>query len=200
MARTRTALLGAAADVFAERGYDGASVDEIARVAGVSVGSIYSRFGSKQDLFRALMTDYLDDDLERVRAGLDAGVEQGLAALESVLLQAAGSRPSTLLDAESWAAAMRTPALRATVAAHHRRVRSEAAAMVARSRERTGVDLGVPDEEVAVAMIALFHGLVREYRLGAPGEVAPDLYSRMVGALATGLAVSAADGPPPSGP
>ncbi|WP_226364899.1 TetR family transcriptional regulator [Pseudonocardia sp. ICBG162] len=35
VARTRAALLAAAADVFAERGYDGASVDEIARAAGV---------------------------------------------------------------------------------------------------------------------------------------------------------------------
>jgi len=95
---------------------------------------------------------------------------------------------------------MRSPALRAAVSDHHRRVRAEAAAMVARGRAANGVDLGVPDEEVATAMIALFHGLVREYRLGVPGEAPPDLYSRMVHALATGLAALAADGGPPGGP
>ncbi|WFG45645.1 TetR/AcrR family transcriptional regulator [Pseudonocardia alni] len=200
VARTRAALLAAAADVFAERGYDGASVDEIARAAGVSVGSIYSRFGSKQDLFRALMTGHLEGDLHRVRSGMDTGPEQGLAELETVLLETARSRPATLLDAESWAAAMRSPALRAAVSDHHRRVRAEAAAMVARGRAAGGVDLGVPDEEVATAMIALFHGLVREYRLGVPGEAPPDLYSRMVHALATGLAALAADGGTPGGP
>ncbi len=164
------------------------------------VGSIYSRFGSKQDLFRALMTGYLEGDLDRVRSGMDTGPEQGLAELETVLLETARSRPATLLDAESWAAAMRSPALRAAVSDHHRRVRAEAAAMVARGRAANGVDLGVPDEEVATAMIALFHGLVREYRLGVPGEAPPDLYSRMVHALATGLAALAADGGPPGGP
>ncbi|MEJ8277604.1 TetR/AcrR family transcriptional regulator [Pseudonocardia spirodelae] len=195
VARTRAALLDAAADVFAERGYDGASVDEIARVAGVSVGSIYSRFGSKQDLFRALMSAYLDSDLGRVRAGVDVAPEQGLLELEAMLLETARSRPATLLDAETWAAAMRTPELHTALAGHHSRVRAEATELVARGRLAGGVDLGVPDEEVATAMIALFHGLQREYRLGSPGAVAPDLYSRMVLALTAGLAAAAAAAP-----
>mgnify|MGYP000100156913 CR=1 FL=1 len=66
---------------------EGATEDEIARAAGVSVGSIYSRFGSKQDLFRALMTGHLEGDLHRVRSGMDAGPEQALAELETVLLE-----------------------------------------------------------------------------------------------------------------
>ena len=37
-------LIDAAAEVFAERGYDGAGVAEIARRAGVTTGAIYSRY------------------------------------------------------------------------------------------------------------------------------------------------------------
>jgi AcrR family transcriptional regulator len=49
-AETRDRLLRAAADVFAERGYDGTRVADIAAAAGVSNGALYSHFGSKAEL------------------------------------------------------------------------------------------------------------------------------------------------------
>jgi AcrR family transcriptional regulator len=49
-AETRERLLGAAADVFAERGYDGTRVADIAALAGVSNGALYAHFGSKAEL------------------------------------------------------------------------------------------------------------------------------------------------------
>ena len=49
-AETRDRLLRAAADVFAERGYDGTRVADIAAAAGVSNGALYSHFASKADL------------------------------------------------------------------------------------------------------------------------------------------------------
>ena len=47
---TRDRLLRAAADVFAERGYDGTRVADIAAAAGVSNGALYAHFASKADL------------------------------------------------------------------------------------------------------------------------------------------------------
>jgi AcrR family transcriptional regulator len=49
-AQTRQRLLQAAADVFADRGYDGTRVAEIASAAGVSNGAMYAHFASKADL------------------------------------------------------------------------------------------------------------------------------------------------------
>jgi AcrR family transcriptional regulator len=49
-AETRERLLRAAADVFAERGYDGTRVADIAAAAGVSNGALYAHFSSKADL------------------------------------------------------------------------------------------------------------------------------------------------------
>src|SRR5689334_24286331 len=49
-AETRDRLLRAAADVFAERGYDGTRVADIAAVAGVSNGAMYAHFASKAEL------------------------------------------------------------------------------------------------------------------------------------------------------
>jgi AcrR family transcriptional regulator/ferredoxin len=48
--QTRERLLSAAADLFAERGYDGIRVADIAAAAGVSNGAMYAHFGSKAEL------------------------------------------------------------------------------------------------------------------------------------------------------
>jgi AcrR family transcriptional regulator len=54
-AETRERLLRAAADVFAERGYDGTRVVDIAATAGVSNGALYAHFGSKAELLVAAL-------------------------------------------------------------------------------------------------------------------------------------------------
>lgn len=50
-ARTREEILDAASTVFAQRGYHGASLDEVADAAGYTKGAVYSNFDSKEDLF-----------------------------------------------------------------------------------------------------------------------------------------------------
>src|SRR5580765_6570521 len=62
---TRERLIEAAARVFAEKGYDRAGVQEIARRAGLTTGAIYGRFAGKAELLQAAIesrtTDELDD-------------------------------------------------------------------------------------------------------------------------------------------
>src|SRR6266576_5052290 len=53
----REALLEAALQVFAERGYRDSSVDDIAERAGYSKGALYWHFSSKDDLFFALLEE-----------------------------------------------------------------------------------------------------------------------------------------------
>ncbi len=70
---TRERLLSAAADVFAERGYDGTRVADIAAAAGVSNGALYAHFASKADLLagalrthgRRLLADLFATDPDR---------------------------------------------------------------------------------------------------------------------------------------
>ncbi len=54
-AETRERLLAAAAEAFAERGYDGTRVADIAAAAGVSNGALYAHFGSKAELLVAAL-------------------------------------------------------------------------------------------------------------------------------------------------
>src|SRR5437667_6166963 len=63
-ALTRTALVEAAAEVFARRGFHAASLDEIAETAGFTRGAIYSNFSGKEDLLLAVLDQYTDRQLE----------------------------------------------------------------------------------------------------------------------------------------
>lgn len=57
--RNRELLLRTAREVFSKRGLD-ATLDEIARQAGVGIGTVYRRFPSKEALIEALFEDQLD--------------------------------------------------------------------------------------------------------------------------------------------
>lgn len=63
-------ILAAAARVFAQRGFDGADVGQIAREAGVAKGSIYNYFASKEDLFTFVSQDGLERHRRAVYDGL----------------------------------------------------------------------------------------------------------------------------------
>src|ERR1700752_35730 len=58
-ARTRAKLLQAAARVYARRGFDGATIDEVAEEAGFTKGAVYDHFGSKENLLIALLDEHL---------------------------------------------------------------------------------------------------------------------------------------------
>ncbi|WP_051660927.1 TetR/AcrR family transcriptional regulator [Bosea sp. 117] len=59
-------ILSGAREVFLTQGFDGASMGEIARVAGVSKGTLYFYFASKQALFEALVHEECTQTAERV--------------------------------------------------------------------------------------------------------------------------------------
>jgi TetR/AcrR family transcriptional repressor of uid operon len=65
---TRDRLLDAAATVFAEKGYDRAGVQEIARRAGLTTGAIYGRFTGKADLLQAAIESRTTDELDELFA------------------------------------------------------------------------------------------------------------------------------------
>jgi TetR/AcrR family fatty acid metabolism transcriptional regulator len=64
----RDAILRAAIDVFAERGYFNAQVADVARVAGVAAGTVYLYFRSKDDLLISIFERGMRDALADVRA------------------------------------------------------------------------------------------------------------------------------------
>ena len=61
-------IVAAALAVFAEKGFAGARIDEIARRAGVSKGTVYLYFETKDDLFRAVVHDAIIPKIDEIGA------------------------------------------------------------------------------------------------------------------------------------
>lgn len=68
----REQLLEVGRSVFAERGYDGASIEEIAAEAGVSKPVVYEHFGGKEGLYAVVVDREVSRLLEAILATLDA--------------------------------------------------------------------------------------------------------------------------------
>ena len=83
VAERRGAILDAALDAYAARGYEGMTIAEVRRRSGASVGSIYHRFGDKRGIAAALYADCLADYHRGLVAVLDAtaGAEAGIRAM-----------------------------------------------------------------------------------------------------------------------
>jgi AcrR family transcriptional regulator len=116
---TRTRLLEAAADVFAEKGYDGTRVQEIARRAGLTTGAIYANFAGKADLLlEAIDTlgahalDALLFDVVSGRSPAETLVSMG------VTLSAPGDDRARALLFEALGAARRDPDVAGRLQAH----------------------------------------------------------------------------------
>jgi AcrR family transcriptional regulator len=92
-ARNRARILAAADEVFAEQGA-AASTEEVARRAGVAVGTVFRHFPTKQDLLVAIMKALL----ERLReqAAALAGADDGLFVLFRQVVVEASARTTVL--------------------------------------------------------------------------------------------------------
>ncbi|WP_342632318.1 TetR/AcrR family transcriptional regulator [Marinobacter alkaliphilus] len=68
--RNRNAILVAARECFCENGYDNSTIRDMVRRTGLAAGTFYNYFSSKQDIFAALLTDFLshlNEDMSRYR-------------------------------------------------------------------------------------------------------------------------------------
>lgn len=82
---TRAALLTRAVSEFADRGYDGARIDEIATSAGINKRMIYAYFGDKDGLYRAALDACLTRVLEVASLGPEAPEASSRARAEAMV-------------------------------------------------------------------------------------------------------------------
>jgi len=69
--RTRQKVLDAARALFAERGYDPATIRDIAKGAGMSTGAVFANFQDKAELFEAVLSEDMAKMAEVLKAGAD---------------------------------------------------------------------------------------------------------------------------------
>lgn len=201
-ARTRELLLEAAARTFAQKGFAGASVDEIAAAAGYTVGALYSNFGSKERLFVELMrsraSDRISEAIQAVK-DVDAGDGRRLRALGQLLVDVADKETEFApLQAEFWLYAVR-----------HREEMKEIwppgpqndamRPVIERALRRRGREGDVSADAVSTIVRALFHGLVWQRRID-PDSVPEELFGQALRWLFTGIGASGPGGTPATPP
>lgn len=84
---TRNRVIGAARERFNTQGYQGTTIREIARDAGVSVGSVFTTFASKGEILSQVMTDRLDGlyaELDRVMPHLRGATLERLRTMFAI--------------------------------------------------------------------------------------------------------------------
>jgi len=88
--RTREKILAAAKTLFSERGYEGATVRDIASAAGMSTGAVFASFADKSDLFVDIVSAESEARLEVMRQAAEGCSSPGEAIL--AMLEAAARR------------------------------------------------------------------------------------------------------------
>jgi AcrR family transcriptional regulator len=166
-ARTRSELIKATARVFKQRGYERASVAEIADVAGYSHGAVYSNFQSKEDLFLALYEQWVARRVAEIDATWSAEgtlEERAKAAADEWLERLVSDPTPFLLRLELTVRAAHDPRLRRKLATRVGAVPLAIRRLVegALEEEQQAEPLPIPAEEIAIAFQGLSLGLALE--------------------------------------
>ena len=162
----REALLEAAVEVLALRGYRDSSVDEIAQRAGYSKGGLYWHFQSKDDLFLALLEERIDRPTREMIELLEsAPPEQDMVpeANQRFMEVLRGQRELLLLEHEYWSQAVRDPKVRARYTRRQAKLRAALGkALALRVRHLGAPPLDADPEEMATALMGLTAGLAQQ--------------------------------------
>lgn len=162
---TRRSILAAARDVFVAKGFHEATTHDVARAAGLSVGSIYTYFPSKEELIRecveranrletdAVLGDITSDGDARAR------LHRAIAGWYRYTIEAPGV---TTFLAEAWAAASRRPAIREVVALRRERIVTVATVILRQAAADGEMPHDLDVEARARALGALLDGVVLE--------------------------------------
>lgn len=176
-AEVRDRLLRAASTVFAERGFAGATMQQVAATAGFTTGALYSNFASKDDLFFELFDREVTGRIAAVRAILRQAdltvVDEATALAAGQQLTAAmqQNREWQLLFTEFWLRAARDAQLRERWV-EKRRVYHQQLTELA-DEALTGWGAAVSSRTLMFTMLALNNGLAIE-EIADPGSVPAD--------------------------
>jgi AcrR family transcriptional regulator len=188
-AHTRECLMHSAARVFARRGLQQASIDEVAEEAGFTKGAFYANFRSKEELFLAMLDERFAqriEEIERVIASEGSTAEKARRAGDLFAETLRADREWERLFFEFSAYAARDEDFREELVTRYRAMRERIAAALKAEAEQYGKEATLPFEQVALMTTAMSHGFALEKVL--EGDAVPDeLYGTMLTVFFAGL-------------
>jgi AcrR family transcriptional regulator len=196
-ANTRERLLAAARRSFAESGFHGASVEEIATRAGFSTGALYSNFDGKEDLFLVLMEREIEEHAREISAAVaerPSVSERATGGARRWMTMIEREPELLLLFMEFWAYGVREPAVRPKVAERFAQVRRLLTRLIEDGAREFELELALPAEQLAIAVDALADGIARQ-KLADPSAVPDDLMGRVLALLFAGATAATGSSP-----
>lgn len=160
--RSRDKILRAATSVFAEKGFEAASMDDIVQASGVSKGGIYWHFKSKDEMIAAVFRELFEQEIEQMAALVVAG---GSASERLAQIMRASVADVQALDAELpftleiYAQAARQEALGEVLQAYFSRYHAMLTELVAQGVAQ-GEFRPVDPADTALTLMSLFEGLL----------------------------------------
>lgn len=162
---TRKKLLAAAEKTFARDGFEAARLEDIASLAGYTRGAFYANFKTKEDIFLALLEQWVGRRIAEVTALLaqQETPAMRLRALREHYAQIAKDRRLALLSLEFKLFAIRHPEAHARLRARQRPLRACVGDLVHRIAREIGRDLPVSSTGAATGLGALSNALLLEH-------------------------------------
>jgi AcrR family transcriptional regulator len=159
--QTTAALLDAAYEVFAERGFHGSSIGEICERAGLTTGAFYSNYTSKDELFFALFDRHGQRLVHRfaefISDALDA--DDPLTALLDLLAELNDYDPRWyLVSTEYTLHAIRNPETAKLLAEHDKQLRDELTGLLRLLLKKSGHHTDVNLDMLARLVVAIHEG------------------------------------------
>jgi AcrR family transcriptional regulator len=165
---TRSALVEAASHVFARRGFNGASLDEIAETAGFTRGAIYKHFDGKEDLLLAVWDQINERVLQAFADQLDEGTRAPLdahAVATTWRKMIADNSDLFALELEFRLYELRNPSVRKRAVAHRRRNREMIAQFMRDHAPAAGITFKVDPDTLAGILLATSDGFTQAAQL-----------------------------------
>ena len=188
-AHTRACLMQSAARVFARRGLQQASIDEVAEDAGFTKGAFYANFKSKEELFLAMLDERFTqriEAIEQVIASDGSTAEKARRAGDNFVQMLSADREWERLFFEFSAYAARDDDFREELVTRYRTMRDRMAAALGAHSEGHGKEAPLPSDQVALMVSVMANGFALEKLL--EGEAVPDeLYGTMLTVFFAGL-------------
>jgi AcrR family transcriptional regulator len=188
-AHTRECLMRAAAKVFADRGLQQASIDEVAEHAGYTKGAFYANFKNKEELFLAMLDERFAqriEDIEAAIAGEGTAAEKARRYGDTFAQTLRADREWERLFFEFSAYAARDENFRQELVTRYRAMRKRIAAALDAETEQHGKEPTLPADQVALMTSAMSNGFALEKLL--EGDAVPDeLYGTMLMVFFAGL-------------
>jgi AcrR family transcriptional regulator len=163
-ALTRARLIESALEVFCDRGYEAATVDDISRAAKLSKGAFYFHFSTKEDVFLELLRTWAAERTAALKLAVASAESprEGLASMLDGLFRQRGGRGWSSLVLQFWVHGTRHVGVGQQLGRSYRLWSSLLASAVGSVFAEN--DLATV-EEAALAILATCDGLVAEQAL-----------------------------------